>query len=562
MMENNLNTISEELEVKEIIEKKKSSWPIFIFIGLVVLIAIVLYASILRYGTGEIFEALRMDFSNGEFPESLKRFEEDYLIRNYIHGRVSELIAAFAIVSALIVGLFALFLNYEKIKDIPVIKKFNKLSIEIRYGLIPLLIWLVSLIIIFVFSELLSGYNVDFIIEEIITRPYETGLYPIVVTAISFPILLYLFLAIFSIKEVFKEGIINTFFSKSLFGKFILCANTYVRRFFSSVSSFGIVNSLMFAGFYSLFLLAIIYSRNSIILLAGILGLFITLILHRQIRGIKKLEEDALEIQTGNYSKEINTNVSSLYRLAESLNQVSEGLENAVAKEIQSQRTKTELITNVSHDLKTPLTGIINYSDLLTKEDLTEESRIEYAGVVHEKALRLKTLIEDLFEISKTQSGDVELHFEKLNIIELFYQSLGEMEERLSEKNLNLIVNVPEEKMYSLLDGRKTYRIFENVLSNISKYSLQGTRVYIDSSIEKNNISFVFKNISDYEMNFKAEELFERSFRGDKARSSEGSGLGLGIARNLIELQGGDMDITIDGDLFKLSLLFPLLNEE
>ncbi|NLM05929.1 MAG: hypothetical protein GX219_03295, partial [Tissierellia bacterium] len=141
-MENNLNTISEELEVKEIIEKKKSSWPIFIFIGLVVLIAIVLYASILRYGTGEIFEALRMDFSNGEFPESLKRFEEDYLIRNYIHGRVSELIAAFAIVSALIVGLFALFLNYEKIKDIPVIKKFNKLSIEIRYGLIPLLIWL------------------------------------------------------------------------------------------------------------------------------------------------------------------------------------------------------------------------------------------------------------------------------------------------------------------------------------------------------------------------------------------------------------------------------------
>lgn len=562
-MENNINEISEEFEEiaykKENKEKNKTSWPVIIFISMVIVLAIVVYASLLKFGSGEIFEALRGDYLNGDFPESLKRFEENYLIKNYIHIRISELIAAFSIVSALIVGLFGLFMNYKKNKDMPIIKAFIKLPLEVRYLFFPLLIWLVSLIIAFVFNDLLFVYNIDYFYEKIITKPYETALYPLVVTAISFPILLYLFLAVFSIKEIFIEGPVNTFFSKSLLGRFILWVNTYVRRFISSTTDLGVKGNLLFLALYAIFFIALFESRNEIAFIAGLIGLFVTFLLHRQVRGIKKLEEDIVEIQAGNYTKEINNPVSSLHRLTESLNQISDGLEKAVAKEVQSQKTKTELITNVSHDLKTPLTGIINYSDLLTKEDLTDENRREYANVVHEKAIRLKTLIEDLFEISKTQSGDVELHLEKLNIIELFYQSLGEMEERLSEKNLNLIVNVPDEKIYSFLDGRKTYRVFENVLSNIAKYSMPGTRVYIDAVNEQKNISFIFKNISDYEMNFNSEDLFERSFRGDKARTSEGSGLGLGIARNLIELQAGNMDITIDGDLFKLSLLFPLI---
>ena len=213
---------------------------------------------------------------------------------------------------------------------------------------------------------------------------------------------------------------------------------------------------------------------------------------------------------------------------------------------------KSELITNVSHDLKTPLTSIINYVELIKKEeDISPEYLKDYVNVLDSKSKRLKILIEDLFEASKASSGNIELNMEKIDLTQLLRQSIGEMEEKLSEAKLNLKINVPEEKTYIRADGRRLYRVLENLLGNISKYSLPNTRVYIDIIEEDGKVKLTMKNISSYELNFDPDEIMERFKRADDSRNTEGSGLGLAIARDLVNLQGGTFSIDIDGDLFK-----------
>ena len=216
---------------------------------------------------------------------------------------------------------------------------------------------------------------------------------------------------------------------------------------------------------------------------------------------------------------------------------------------------KTELITNVSHDLKTPLTSIINYIDLLKRENIEPEEARDYVNVLDNKAQRLKVLIEDLFEASKAASGAMELNIEKIEIVQLLKQVLGENDERINENKLNLKVNIPEEKIYIKGDGKRLYRVFENLISNVVKYSLSNTRVYIDVTKEDDDVKIVMKNIAAYELNFDVNEITERFKRADEARTSEGSGLGLAIAKSIVELHGGKFDIEIDGDLFKSIIL-------
>lgn len=238
--------------------------------------------------------------------------------------------------------------------------------------------------------------------------------------------------------------------------------------------------------------------------------------------------------------------------LADNINNIRDGLDKAIDNQLKSERMKSELITNVSHDLKTPLTSIINYVELIKKEeDITPEYLKDYINVLDLKSKRLKILIEDLFEASKASSGNIELNMEKIDFTQLLRQSIGEMEEKLSEANLDLKINVPEEKTYVRADGRRLYRVLENLLSNISKYSLPNTRVYIDIVEEENKVKLTMKNISSYELNFEPEEIMERFKRADDSRNTEGSGLGLAIARDLVNLQGGTFFIDIDGDLFK-----------
>ena len=243
--------------------------------------------------------------------------------------------------------------------------------------------------------------------------------------------------------------------------------------------------------------------------------------------------------------------------LADNINNIRDGLDKAIDSQLRSERMKSELITNVSHDLKTPLTSIINYIELIKKEEnITPEYLKDYVNVLDSKSKRLKVLIEDLFEASKASSGNIELNMEKIDIIQLLRQSIGELEEKLSEANLDLKINVPEDKVYVRADGRRLYRVLENLLSNISKYSLANTRVYIDITEVEGRVKLIMKNISSYELNFDPEEIMERFKRADDSRNTEGSGLGLAIARDLIKLQGGEFAIDIDGDLFKSIIEF------
>jgi signal transduction histidine kinase len=192
----------------------------------------------------------------------------------------------------------------------------------------------------------------------------------------------------------------------------------------------------------------------------------------------------------------------------------------------------------------------------LKKEDIKNETQKEYIEVLDRKSKRLKVLIEDLFEASKASSGNIDLHLEKVDVIALFRQTLGELEEKINQSTLQMKMNLPENKVICQLDGRRTYRVFENIMSNILKYAMPHSRVYIDVSEGEKEISFTFKNISAYEMNFDAKEITERFTRGDKSRNTEGSGLGLAIAKSLMELQNGNLIVTIDGDLFKVMLTF------
>ncbi len=263
------------------------------------------------------------------------------------------------------------------------------------------------------------------------------------------------------------------------------------------------------------------------------------------------------EIAAGNLNFSVKEKGKGLLsKLANNINNLQSGVKKAVESQMKSDRLKSELITNVSHDLKTPLTSIINYVDLLKREELTKEEMLDYIGVLDRKTQRLKVLIEDLFEASKMASGSVELNLEKVDVAQLLTQSLGEFDEKIKASSLAFRVNIPHGKVFSILDGKKTWRVFENLIGNILKYSQTNTRVYIELIENETNIIITMKNISAYEMDFNVDELFERFKRGDASRATEGSGLGLAIAKSIVDLQGGKLNIEIDGDLFKAIVEF------
>ena len=243
-----------------------------------------------------------------------------------------------------------------------------------------------------------------------------------------------------------------------------------------------------------------------------------------------------------------------LYILLKKYGQKLQGQYQSISN--KSQQMKYELITNVSHDLKTPLTAIITYADLLKNPDLTEEERKSYVETLDVKSQRLKVLIEDLFEVSKANSGNVQMNFMDVDVVKLMKEVRVEMSDKIEQSNLDFRWNLPEEKVVLSLDGQRTYRIFENLLNNSIKYAMPFTRVYVDIVNGDSEVVITFKNMSAQELNFDAEHLTERFVRGDSARNSEGSGLGLAIAKSFTELQNGQFDISIDGDLFKVTIRF------
>lgn len=274
-----------------------------------------------------------------------------------------------------------------------------------------------------------------------------------------------------------------------------------------------------------------------------------------------RLKEGAKRIAAGevDYTVDLTHMFGDFKVHGEDLNSIRNGLQAAVDERVKSERMKAELITNVSHDIKTPLTSIVNYVDLLKKEELGSDAAREYVDVLERQAQRLKKLTEDLVEASKASTGNIPVNLERTDLNVLLAQAAGEFTDRFSAQNLELRVTSAQEQISVMADGRLLWRVFSNLMSNIGKYALEGTRVYLTTEVQHGRAIVSFKNISRYPLNVSGEELMERFVRGDKSRSTEGSGLGLSIARSLTELQGGVFDIVVDGDLFKATISFAMV---
>lgn len=247
---------------------------------------------------------------------------------------------------------------------------------------------------------------------------------------------------------------------------------------------------------------------------------------------------------------------------AKSLNSIGQGLEKAISNQVKSERLKADLITNVSHDLKTPLTSIINYVDLIKREEIQNKKVAEYVDVLERKSRHLKNLTEDLLEASKLSSGNVSVEMNNIDIVEMIMQMNGEFEEKYAQNNLTLVPDLPKEAVMVNADVRHLWRILDNIYTNACKYAKRDTRVYVSIKSEEDMAVFIMKNISEYPLNINSDELTERFVRGDISRSTEGSGLGLSIAKSLADLQKAVFDIQIDGDLFKIIIKLHKVKDE
>ena len=310
-----------------------------------------------------------------------------------------------------------------------------------------------------------------------------------------------------------------------------------------------------------LFVLAA-FSRSAVVVIWVIAKLAEAPLLVLLAVSLQKLKSGGEALAAGNLNASVDLNhmYGVLKHHGENLNSIAQGMQKAVQQQLKSERFRTDLITNVSHDIKTPLTSIINYVDLLKKQDVQPEQAKEYLAVLDRQSAKLKKLTEDLVEASKASSGTLPVHLEAVDVNVLLSQVSGEYQSRFELCRLEPIVKLAPESPQILADGKLLWRVFDNLLSNICKYAMPGTRVYFTSEVLDSRVQISFKNISNYPLDITADELMERFVRGDSSRSTEGSGLGLSIAQSLTGLQKGSFDLVVDGDLFKANISFPLLN--
>ncbi len=337
-----------------------------------------------------------------------------------------------------------------------------------------------------------------------------------------------------------------------------------IRSFFRALPLiWKIVVFLLCYGFLDLLLYIISGNYFGYILIMMLKYIVMLPLIFYLVYQFRKLQKGAESIKNGGFAEQIDTKKmhGEIRSFGETLNTISDGLGKAVDARMKSERMKTELITNVSHDIKTPLTSIISYADLLKKEKIENERAKEYIEVIDRQASRLKKLITDLVEAFKASTGNIQVNLERLDVGVLLEQAAGEYDEKLKEASLIPVLRIPEEPLCIHADGRLLWRVFDNLLGNICKYSLSGTRVYLNAAEYGGTCIISFKNISRTELNISPDELVERFVRADSSRSTEGNGLGLSIAQSLIDLQGGRMEIIADGDLFKINLEFPIMKE-
>ena len=317
-------------------------------------------------------------------------------------------------------------------------------------------------------------------------------------------------------------------------------------------------------GMGMLFVAVLAAGGGEIIVIAfafGVISLPIFIMIMRKAGYLNKVLKHTEELAAGNLGADIPVKgKSAIAKHAANINALRNTVKSSHKEQAKSERLKTELITNVSHDLRTPLTSIITYTELLKTPELTQEDRDSYIGILDRKSKRLKVLIDDLFEATKMASGNIELNKERVDLNQLLQQALAEHNEALSQSSLQLRVSQPDHPVYALVDGQKLWRVFDNLIGNILKYSLENTRVYISVKEERNEAILTFKNVTKYELGEDLDELFERFKRGDQSRHTDGSGLGLAIAKSIVDLHEGSLDIEVDGDLFKVVVTLEKMN--
>jgi signal transduction histidine kinase len=481
----------------------------------------------------------------------------DFIINNITSYSLSSYIILILIiggVSILILCIIAFSIPYSYQKRVSLCYFYNKMFLEFKvlvgFAFLGACVLLITLIT--------EYYNSQALIDMIF---YATAYFYAIGITITFIIYQLIYLNIVYIKFIYYSGFQAGFIQNSLIGKMTSHVIMHTKNLILSLLRIDFKKDyyrklllLLGINLFALMIIGISWPFGFVLAIAYSILLFNFLL--KILNKIKMLTDSTSTLAAGAFDGVLDEDMGLLKPLAENLNHIKDGFRAAVDKEIKSQNMKTELISSVSHDLKTPLTSIITYIDLLKDETLNTEKQKEYINVLDKKSKRLKVLIEDLFEVSKATSGNIELRLETIDVVSLLKQTLGELQEKISASGLHIKTSFPDHKITCHLDGQRSYRIFENLISNISKYSLPHSRVYISIEEDARTVRITFKNISAYEMNFDVCEITERFTRGDKARHTDGSGLGLAIAKGLTELQDGTLDVYVDGDLFKVILAF------
>ncbi|WP_392486075.1 histidine kinase dimerization/phospho-acceptor domain-containing protein [Haloimpatiens sp. FM7315] len=476
---------------------------------------------------------------------TFSQMKKNYIYYNSIKERLIK-----EIILGIITFMLAVILSIILVRKL----KGNNIYIDLerKYEKVPLdvKIFIFILVNIIVTSYFSSAYFFDL----------RFSLKKIIMLALASIYSLYMIINIyFSLRLIRYKEISQIQLKKSIIGESVFligqCKGILIKEgmLFISTILFTILLIAAVIGINNNYAPLIIISSIYIIIYLMIVPLYIL----KRTAFINKLIKATYALSSGNLDYTIEDSLSGEYKIiSKNINNMNEILKKTVDSQVKSERLKTELIASVSHDLKTPLTSIINYVNILKEGSVSDSDRKKYIDILDKKSQRLKYLIEDLFEASKVSSGSIELNIEKVDIASLLRQSLGELNQKIEESSLTFRLNIPKEPIYLSLDGKRTWRVFENLIVNAIKYSQSNSRVYIDMIDDEDKVEIIFKNISSYEMNFDAKEIFERFKRGDKARSTEGSGLGLSIAKSIVLLEKGNMKIQIDGDLFKVIVEF------
>lgn len=470
-----------------------------------------------------------------------------------------------AFIIAGIVALIALIFPIKKAKSTILFRKISKIPFEVWIIIIGLAIAALGPLAGQLIKATLNGdLQVIFveIIPSLIIPERIIWIFNFIIWLLSYSAVFFFVLVI---KYVFNVGVIDYIKERTIFGMVIMLCVRIIKRTLDEITKVDlreknnklIIKLLAINAVILLIITSIWFFGIPVVILYSVILFFI---IRKYVDKISekysKLREATSKIAEGNLDVKIEEDLGLFEPFKGDLEKIQCGFKKAVDEEVKSQRMKTDLISNVSHDLKTPLTAIITYADLLKDENLSDEKRKQYIETLDRKAQRLQVLIENLFEVSKATSGNITLNIENIDVVSLMKQTLFELEDKLEEASLLVRKNMPKEKVILPLDSQRTFRVFENLIINITKYAMPNTRVFIDIIENEDDVAIIMKNMAAEEITFNVDTIAERFVRGDESRNTEGLGLGLAIAKSFVELQGGTFNISVDGDLFKVKIVF------